>query len=380
MDLSFSEEQKLLQDSARRWVEKDYAFEARRKLIDAGGFSRQNWKQLAENGWLAIAVPEDYEGLGGGAVEVAVVCEELGRGLVLEPFVPSAVLATQLLVAAASDAQKTAWLPAMASGESIVAVAYSEPQARGAPDQVAAQAKPSGSGYVLSGRKSFAVGAPLADRLIVSARAPDGIALFMVDAKAKGVRLHEATLVDSRRSADVILEDVAVGSDARIGEAGKALPALELALDHAMVGLCAESVGVMEKVIASTAEYLKTRKQFGVAIGTFQALQHRIADMAIELEMARSMLVRALRSIGLPDATERRNGISASKAFINQKAKWVTGQAIQLHGGIGMTEEFMIGHYFKRMVVAELLYGSADYHLNRCTDALQAEIRKSAAA
>ncbi len=198
----------------------------------------------------------------------------------------------------------------------------------------------------------------------------------MVDPKAKGLRLHEATLIDGRRSSDVIFEDVEVGGDALIGAAGEALPALELALDHAMVALCAESVGAMEKVIVATAEYLKTRKQFGVAIGTFQALQHRIADMAIELEMARSMLVRALRSIRLSDATARRNGVSASKAFINQKAKWVTGQAIQLHGGIGMTEEFMIGHYFKRMVVAELLYGSADYHLNRCTDALQEEIRR----
>jgi alkylation response protein AidB-like acyl-CoA dehydrogenase len=376
MDLSLSEEQKLLQDSARRWVEKDYAFEARRKLLDGGGsFSRANWGQFADNGWLAVAVPEAYDGLGGGAIDTAVICEELGRRLVLEPYIPSAVLATQLIVAAASEAQKKAWLPELAAGKSIAAVAYSEPQARGAPGEVATSASAGGNGYVLSGRKSLAVGAPLADLLLVSARTTEGISLFALDPKAKGVRLHEALLIDGRRSADVILENVALGRDALVGEPGRALPALELALDHAMVALCAESVGAMEIAISTTSEYLKTRKQFGVAIGTFQALQHRIADMAIEFEMARSMLVRAFRSIALPDAAERRRGIAASKAFVNQKAKWVTGQAIQLHGGIGMTEEFMIGHYFKRMVANELLFGSADWHLNRYTDALVKEIR-----
>lgn len=375
MNLSLNAEQTLLKDSTRRWVQNVYTFERRQHAINTKQkLNRATWQHMADSGWLAVSIPEEYDGLGFGPVETAVICEELGRGLILEPYVASAVFSTQLLVCAGSDEQKRAWLPKMASGELIAAVAYSEPASRGAPALVGAVATPRGGGYVLTGKKSLVVGAPDADILFVSARTPGGVSLFAVDKEIAGLRLAEALLVDGRRSADVIFENVEIASSARLEGASPALPALELALSHAILAQCAESVGAMDQSIAMSADYLKTRHQFGVPIGSFQALQHRIADMAIECEMARSMLVHALRAISSEDPCKQHIGVAGCKAFISQKAKWVTGQAIQLHGGIGMTDEFLAGHYFKRMVASEFIYGGADWHLNRCADALLAEV------
>lgn len=376
MDLSFSEEQVLLRDSVRRWVRNAYGFDVRRQSLESGGSFRSDvWRQMADAGWLAVGIPEANDGLGGGTVEYSVICEELGRGLVLEPYVASAVFATQLIALIGSDTQKADWLPALAAGQCMAAVAYSEPQARGAPGHVAATATPDRGGYRIYGRKTLVLGAPLADLLLVSARSPEGISLFALDAGTPGLQFQQGLLVDGRRSADLVLDGVEVPASRMLGTAGSALPALELALDHAIVASCAESLGIMEQCLDMSADYVKTRKQFGVPIGSFQALQHRLADMAIEIEMARSMHVHALRAMALADPAERQRGVGASKAFISQKAKWVTGQAIQLHGGIGMTEEFLVGHYFKRAVVSEVLYGTSDLHLNRCADALQTEIR-----
>ncbi len=380
MDFSLTDEQKMLQESAGRYVEKTYTFEARKHFIERDhGFNAENWKTFAELGWLGVAVPEAYGGLGGSAVETALIMQQLGRALVVEPFIASAVLATQAIIAGGTEAQKESLLPALAGGEAVATLAHGERNARGAVEHVETVAKAAGGGYRLEGLKTVVLGAPSAQTILIPARTAgsvadrDGITLFAIDVKAANLTLQEARLVDGSRAADVRLDGVTVGKDAVIGEVGKAYPALQAAVDHAIIALCAEAVGAMDKVIWTTRDYLKTRKQFGVAIGSFQALQHRMADMVIEHEMASSMLYRGLAALENPDPVQRSLGASAAKAQIIRAAKFVTAQGIQLHGGMGMTEEYVIGHYFKRIVVAESLFGNTDYHITRYAKSLQSE-------
>jgi alkylation response protein AidB-like acyl-CoA dehydrogenase len=380
MDFSLSDDQKMLQESASRFIEKTYTFEARKNFVGRdGGFSAANWKTFAELGWLAVTVPEAYGGLGGSAVETALLMQEFGKGLVVEPFVASAVLATKAIIEAGSEAQKEQLLGALAAGETIATLAHGERHSRGVVEHVETTAKQAGKGWRLDGVKTVVLAAGVANLILVPARTAgaasdrDGITLFAVDAKAPGVSLVEARLVDGSRAADVKLDGVEVGADAVLGQVGKAWPALQAAVDEAIIAICAEAVGGMDKVIWTTRDYLKTRKQFGVAIGSFQALQHRMADMVIEHEMASSMLYRGLAALQNPDAVQRSLGASAAKAQIMRAAKFVTAQGIQLHGGMGMTEEYLIGHYFKRVVVMESLFGSTDYHVTRYARALQHE-------
>lgn len=378
MDFEFTSEQRLLQDSLRRYVDKAYSFEARTALLNAGeDGSADNWGLFAANGWLMAALPEEYGGLGGTLVDTVIIAQELGRGLVLEPFMACAVLAAQTLLATGSEAQKARLVPQLADGTYRIALAYGEAGSRGMPLPVTLQAEPVNDGFRLSGRKSLVLGAVGAKAFIVSAQIPQapGISLLLVDADRPGLTCQTLPLHDGTWAQALHFDGVEVGADALLGEAGQGLSGLREGLANGIVALCAELVGGMEKTIEVTADYLKVRQQFGVPIGSFQALQHRMADMAAELELARSSLHAALDAMANDDAVTRDRTVSASKMLICRAAKSVCGQGIQLHGGIGMTEEYLVGHYYKRAVVADLLLGSSDSHEAACAAALQAQLR-----
>jgi alkylation response protein AidB-like acyl-CoA dehydrogenase len=376
MDFNYTEEQLALQDTLRRFIARDYPFEHRRALANsADGFDRAAWKTFADFGILALPFPEDFGGIsehGGNAVDTMLVMEMLGRGLALEPYVPTVVLCGGLIRDAGSTAQKEELLPAIAGGELMLAFAHSEAGARYELDQVATTATAAGAGWQLDGAKAVVLGAPSADKLIVSARDAKGISLFLVDAKAPGVTLRAYPTQDGARAADIRLDKVAVGADALIGTAGGALPVIERAVDYANAALCAEAVGIMSALNEVTLEYLKTRKQFGVPIGKFQALQHRMADMVIATEQARSMATLAAVRVDSTDAAERSRSVAAAKAYVTQSARVVGQQAVQLHGGMGVVDELNVAHYFKRLTMIGLAFGDADYHLGRFSDTLLA--------
>jgi len=367
MNFKLNPEQQLLQDSVRRFIDKAYTFEARTALLK-NRLQTKQWDTLATNGWLAAALPEDCGGLGGSILDTALIAHEFGRGLVVEPYLGCAVLAAQTLAAAANAEQKETPLPAIAEGRQRLALAYAEPFSRGNPALVNLRAERRADGYVLNGRKTLVLGAVGADSLLVSARLADalndtnGISLFLVDSGNAGLTHHVLPLHDGTEAAELVLDNVHVKADALVGAPGEGLVALEHGLSHAIAALCAELVGVAEKAIELTAEYLKIRKQFGVPIASFQALQHRMADMAAELELSRSMLYVLLYSMENDEPSARRQALSQAKALIGRMAKSVCGQAIQLHGGIGMTEECAVGHYFKRAIVADVLFGNSDQH------------------
>ncbi len=304
-----------------------------------------------------------------------IVMESFGRGLVVEPYLASVVLGGGLVTLAGSAAQKQAILPQVASGKRLLAFAHGERQSRYALADVETTARKDGSGWVLSGRKGVVLNGDSADQLIVSARSAggsrerSGIGLFLVDAKAKGVSRRGYPTVDGMRAAEVTLETVRVGADAVLGSPENAYPVIEHAVDRALAALSAEAVGIMETLNAMTLDYLKTRKQFGVPIGSFQALQHRMADMVVEHEQAKSMAVLAALSADLADTAERRRVISAAKVQIGRSGRFVGQQSIQLHGGIGMTDEYLAGHYFKRLTMIDQSFGDADHHLDRFAEA-----------
>jgi alkylation response protein AidB-like acyl-CoA dehydrogenase len=373
MDFNYTEEQLALQDTLRRFIAKDYPFEHRRALAkSADGFDRSAWKTFADFGILALPFHEDFGGLNGNAVDTMLVMEMLGRGLSLEPYVPTVVLCGGLIRDAGSSAQKEELLPAIAGGELMLALAHFEPGARYELDRVATTATATGSGWQLDGAKAVVLGAPSADKLIVSARDGKGLSLFLVDAKAPGVTLRAYPTQDGARAADIALAKVTVGADALIGTAGGALPVIERALDYANAALCAEAVGIMSALNEVTLEYLKTRKQFGVPIGKFQALQHRMADMVIATEQARSMATLAAVRADSADAAERSRSVAAAKAYVTQSARLVGQQAVQLHGGMGVVDELNVAHYFKRLTMIGLTFGDADYHLGKFSDTLLA--------
>ena len=373
MDFNYTEEQLALQDTLRRFIAKDYPVEHRRALAkSADGFDRAAWKTFADFGILALPFDEEFGGLNGNAVDSMLVMEMLGRGLALEPYVPTVVLCGGLIRDAASAAQKEALLPAIAGGELMLALAHFEAGGRYAIDQVATTATAVGGGWQLDGAKAVVLGAPSADQLIVSARDGTGISLFLVDAKTPGVSLRSYPTQDGARAADVKLTKVQVGADALIGPVGGALAIVERAVDYANAALCAEAVGIMSALNEVTLEYLKTRKQFGVPIGKFQALQHRMADMVIATEQARSMATLAAVRVDSADAAERSRAVAAAKAYVTQSARLVGQQAVQLHGGMGVVDELNVGHYFKRLTMIGLSFGDADYHLGRFSDTLLA--------
>lgn len=370
MDFTLSEEQQLLKDSVERFVREEYAFESRRKLATSDdGFSRTNWKQIAELGWLGAGLPEEFGGIGGGAVERMIVMEQIGRGLVLEPYFATVVLGAGLLLEAGSDAQKRALLPKLAAGELLLAFAHAERQARFDLQDVATKAEKAGKGWRISGEKAVVLHAAAADKLIVSARIAggrrdrDGLGLFVVDKGAEGLTRRDYPTVDGLRASEVALDGVE--AEAALGEPGHGLAVVERVVEQAVAALCAEAVGAMQVLHDDTNEYLKTRVQFGRPIGQFQVLQHRMVDMFMEVEQSRSMMLLATLKLEDPDARERARAVSAAKVQIGRSGRFVGQQSIQLHGGMGMTEELRVGHYFKRLAMIDLSFGDADWHLKR---------------
>lgn len=373
MDFDYSQEQLALQETLRRFYVRDYPFEHRRAVAkSAEGWDRKAWATFAKIGILALPFPEDCGGLGGNAVDSMLVMEMLGRGLALEPYLATVVLCGGLIRDAGSPMQRQSLLPAIATGEKILSLAHHEAGGRYELERIATTATPADGGFRLRGAKAVVLAGPAADALIVSAREDQGLSLFLVDARAPGVHLRGYSTQDGMRAADIRFADSAVRADARIGPAGGASALIERALDYAGAALCAESVGLMASLQELTLEYLKTRKQFGVPIGKFQALQHRIADMVIATEQARSMAILAAVQADCADAAARSRAVAGARAYIGAQARFVGQQAVQLHGGMGVTDELNVAHYFKRLTMIGLTYGDADYHLARFSDSLLA--------
>ncbi|APV49022.1 pimeloyl-CoA dehydrogenase small subunit [Betaproteobacteria bacterium GR16-43] len=380
MDFNLTPEQGMLQDSLRKFLSKEYGFESRRaRAASPEGFSRETWAQLAELGLLGIAIPEDDGGLGGDAFDTMVVMEALGRALVVEPYVSTVVLGGGTLAAAGSASQKEAWLPAIVGGEKLMAFAHGEPRSRYALAHVETTAKRDGTGWKLDGKKAVVRDAPSADAILVSARTAGGaqdeggISLFLVDAKAKGVSMRGYATQDGGRAAEVSLSGVAVGADSLVGAADGAFPILERTVDRGIAALCAEALGIIDALNEATLEYLKTRQQFGQPIGRFQALQHRMVDMTIRAVETRSMAIVAAAGANHPDQAQRRRMVSAAKAHIGQGARYVGQQAVQLHGGIGVTDELIVSHWFKRLAILNATFGDAEHHLGLFSDRLLGE-------
>ena len=376
MDFDLNDEQRLLKESVDRLVADRYDFEARKGFASAAeGYSRENWAQFAELGLLAVPFAEEHGGIGGGPVETMIVTEAFGRGLVLEPYLATIVLGGGLLRHAASEAQKAELLPGVAAGETTLAFAQIERGSRYDLHDVSTTAKRDGDGWVLNGEKGVVLNGDSADKLLVTARTGgsrrdrEGIGLFLVDGKAAGVSRRGYPTQDGMRAAELSFENVRVGADAAIGDPGAALPIVERVADETIAALCAEAVGIMGAMIETTVDYIKTRKQFGVAVGGFQSLQHRAADMVVLHEQARSMAFLATMSSGEENATERAKAVSAAKVQIGRSGRFVGQQSVQLHGGVGVTMEYKIGHYFKRMTMFDTAFGDADHHLARLAEA-----------
>jgi len=369
MDFGFSEEQTLLRNMVQSFVQDNYDFDSRMKIVRSeDGWSRDNWKQFAELGLLAAPFDEDLGGLDGGPIETMIIMEEFGRGLVVEPYLPTVVLCGGILKRHASDAQKQAYLPSLIAGDSVWALAYAEPQSRYNLADVLVSAKADGDGYVLNGAKAVVLGAPWADKLIVSARISGnqrdqaGIGLFVVDKSASGVSTQDYPTVDGARASEIVFENVRVDGDAVISTDGFAI--LEEAIDYGIGALCGEAIGQMKCLNDATVEYCKTRKQFGVPIGSFQVLQHRMVDMFMEYEQAVSMTYMINMKLE-ESAAERRKAASGAKVQIGKSGRFIGQQSVQLHGGMGMTEELNVGHYFKRLTMIDTQFGNVDHHLRR---------------
>ena len=372
MDFDFTEEQRLLRDSVDRLLADHYTFEKRRAyLAEPEGWSRALWSQYAELGLLGLPFAEEHGGFGGGGIEVMLLMEAFGRALVLEPYLATVVLAGTALRLAGSEAQQAALLPQVAEGKLVLAVAHGERQARYDLSDVLTTAKPKSGGWVLDGAKSLVSHGDSADRLVVSARTAGerndaaGITLFLVDAAASGVARRAYTMRDGTRAAEISLSGVELGGDAVLGEVGGGFAVIERVVEAGIAATAAEAVGAMETMQAMTLEYLKTRQQFGRPIGQNQALQHRATEMFVSLEQGRSMAMLAAMMVDEPDAAERAHNIAMAKVGVGQSARFVSQNAVQLHGGIGMTEEYAVGHYFRRCMVIEHSFGDTAHHLSR---------------
>jgi pimeloyl-CoA dehydrogenase small subunit len=379
MDFNFTDEQQLLEDTVRRFIAKDYGFESRRKVITTPlGWSEKVWQQFAELGLLGIPFAEEFGGLDGSGVDCMVVMNAFGRGLVVEPYLATVVLGGTALAEGGTDEQKAEIIPGVIEGRIRLAFAHGEPQARYELSNVETTARRSGAGYVLNGAKSVVLHGDCAHKLAVSARTAGGardeagISLFLIDAEAPGVVVRGYRTIDGLHAADIALTDVQVSAEAVVGNVGNALPLIELIVDRGIAALCAEAVGAMDGLNEATLEYLKTRQQFGVPIGRFQALQHRMAEMLINAEQAKSMSYLAAVKVDSTDTGERRHALSAAKAQIGRSGRYVGQQAVQLHGGMGVVDELIVSHYFKRITIIDQTLGDTDYHLGKVGDAMLA--------
>lgn len=363
MDFSFTEEQQMLLDTTRRFIAERYGFDYRHRVRGSDkGWSRETWAQLADLGLLALNVPESDGGIGAGPVGSMLVGNAIGEGMLLEPFLASAVIATQAIVELGSAQQREKWLPSMASGELIAVLAHDEAAAGINTMDVQTKAVRDDEGWRLNGRKSVIYHAPAANLLLVTASMQDGgIGVFAVPSDAAGLHVQRCTTVDEQPAAALRLDDVHVRADARLGDDARA--ALQSVLDVGLAALCAEAFGAMDRILKATIEYSRSRVQFGAPIGSFQALQHRMAEMLMHLEQARSMSYLATSSCTDPDPQARRAAMSAAKVLMGQAARYIGQQAVQLHGGMGMTDELDVSHYFKRLLAFELRCGTTDEHL-----------------
>ena len=374
MEFTLTEEQQQLKDSLRRYLDKNYTFEARRQRLKAGARDNKHWSAFAEFGLLGIGVDEQFGGLGladSSSEDIMVVMECFGRAMVIEPYLTSAVMCSGILRDHGSSEQCARLLPAMVAGTKTMTLAAHERAGRYQFGHVATTARRVGERYVLNGAKSVTLHGDTADTFIVSARTSGkvgdeaGISLFLVDKSAEGLAIRHYPTFDGQSAAQLEFRDLSVPAQALLGNEGNAHAGIERALAKGVAALCAEAVGAMDALIEQTREYVKNRKQFGVAIGSFQALQHRMVDMFIATEQARSITLLATLKLNAPDAIERRRVTAAAKSLVGQSARFVGQQAVQLHGGMGVTDELPISHYFKRLTAIDLTFGDAHYHRAR---------------
>jgi alkylation response protein AidB-like acyl-CoA dehydrogenase len=371
MDFNFTEEQSMLRDTIASFLQDKYDFETRRKIVSSdGGWRADYWKAFAEElGILGAPFSEELGGLGGGAIDNMIVMEEFGKALVIEPYLGTVVIGGGFLKHS-GHASAASVIEGIIGGTTTIAFAYAEPQARYTWRDLKTTAKKDGAGYVLNGHKAVVVGAPFATHLVVTARTggaqrdAGGVSVFLVDKSLPGIVTRDYPTVDGNRASEVYFENVSLPADALIGEEGNGLPLVEKVIDEATVAVGAEAVGVLRKLHEGTLDYAKQRKQFGTAIANFQVLQHRMVDMFIEVEQSVSMTYMA--TIKVDESTaERAKAVSAMKVRVGRACKFVGQNAIQIHGGMGMTDELAIGHYFKRASLIEGLFGSVDHHLKR---------------
>lgn len=371
MNFDYTETQDMIRDTLARFLADTYDFDTRSKMLASdGGRDPGIWKALAQElGMLGAAFSEEHGGLGGGALENALIMEELGKVIAIEPYLQTVVIGGGALKAV-GGAQADAMIPQIISGDAIIGFAYAEPQGRYNLANLRTTAKKDGAGYLLNGHKGVVYAAPWASHLLVTARSGgsgserDGISLFLIDAKSPGIVRRDYPTVDGFQASEVYFENVAIPADALLGGEGAALPLIEQIVDEATVAVCAEACGVMQKLHEGTIEYTRQRQQFGQPISRFQVLQHRMVDIFMEVEQSRSMTLMATLKLDLP-AEERMAAVSACKAKVAKAAKFVGQNAIQTHGGIGITQELAIGHYFKRATMIESQFGSADHHFDR---------------
>ena len=371
MDFNFNEEQTLIQSQVAQFIQRDYEWEKRQVLVASDlGFSSENWKTFAELGWLGISLSEKSGGFGGSALESMIIMEEFGKGLVVEPFLETVILCSGLIDSCGNEEQKADLLGPVISGEMHLALGFTEPQSRFNLADVTTEAKKKNGDYLVSGFKSVVMNGPNADKLIISARTSgkqddkEGISLFVIDKNLEGVSLRNYPTVDGRRASEVTLENVIIPSSSLLSEEGKGFQHLEGAIDGATLAICAEAVGAMEVLYKTTVEYTKTREQFGQAIGKFQVLQHRMVDMFMEYEQSKSLLYMATIK-NVEGSKDAKKAISGLKYQVGKAAKFIGQQSVQLHGGMGVTEELNVGHFFKRLTTIITIFGNTDYHLKR---------------
>ena len=373
MDFTFNEEQTLIQDQVDQFVQKEYDWETRQSLSNSDlGFGEDNWKKFAELGWLGISVSEESGGFGGSAIESMLIMEAFGKGLVVEPFLETMIMSGGILDNHGSDQQKSSILEPAIAGEMQLALAYAEPQSRFNLSDVVTEAKEEGENFILNGYKSVVMNGPSAEKIIVSARTSgsqmeeEGISLFIVDAASEGINRTNYKTVDGKRASDITIENLSVSKENIIGPINSGFAILDSAIDTAILAISAEAVGAMEVLYKTTVEYTKTREQFGTAIGKFQVLQHRMVDMFMEYEQCKSLLYMATmkHEEGSADA---KKAISGLKYQVGKAGKFIGQQAVQLHGGMGVTDELNVGHYFKRLTTVGTIFGNTDYHLKKYT-------------
>lgn len=371
MNFELSEEQQMLVDSISKFLQNDYDFETRRKLVASElGYSTDNWKMFAELGWLSVPFAEENGGFGGSAGDLMLMMEAFGKALITEPFIPTVILGGRLVEVLGNDVQKQSLLAAVIQGEIQMALAYEERGSRGNPANVALKAEKTADGYELNGAKVMVLNGHGADKLLVTARTSgaatdaDGISVFVVDAKAPGVEITAYPTMEGGRAADITFKGVRVLADDLLGGEGQALAAVDVVLDEAVIAMGSEAVGAMEVLYKTTVEYCKTRKQFGMPIGKFQVLQHRMVEMFMAHELTQStMYMAGLRNLEGGDVAKK--AASAFKVQVGKAGRYIGQQAVQLHGGMGMTDELNVGYYFKRLTAIDALLGNSDYHLTR---------------